>query len=262
MMILLVEEAFLKPVPGFLMTVLNGPIFLYFTAVSANSLQNVVVLTFSPFKNSEEMQFEDKNNTYRNQTKSKRRSQNQNETARSFHLVTTQPPILKSQEPKSLYRNVTTSIKKSVQAEPTELRRNPYYYQIYYVYLNTIFASLLPLFLLLFFNMQTARELFKMSKLETRTLVSRASNVNLNRRATMVDFNPRGTAEDPRVEALRLAADAHGLANGTNEALLAAHQNCAYETTSALPVITLTEEEAAKNERVSQKCFFFIDIPF
>ena len=201
------------------------------------------------------MQFEDKNHTYRNQT-SKRRSQNQNETARSFHLVTTQPPILKSQEPKSLYRNVTTSIKKSVQAEPTELRRNPYYYQIYYVYLNTIFASLLPLFLLLFFNMQTARELFKMSKLETRTLVSRASNVNLNRRATMVDFNPRGTAEDPRVEALRLAADAHGLANGTNEALLAAHQNCAYETTSALPVITLTEEEAAKNERVSQKSCF------
>ena len=204
------------------------------------------------------MQFEDKNHTYRNQT-SKRRSQNQNETTISFlpSLVTTQPPILKSQEePKSLYRNVTTSIKKSVQAEPTELRRNPYYYQIYYVYLNTIFASLLPLFLLLFFNMQTARELFKMSKLETRTLVSRASNVNLNRRATMVDFNPRGTAEDPRVEALRLAADAHGLANGTNEALLAAHQNCAYETTSALPVITLTEEEAAKNERVSQKCFF------
>ena len=207
------------------------------------------------------MQFEDKNHTYRNQT-SKRRSQNQNETTISFlpSLVTTQPPILKSQEePKSLYRNVTTSIKKSVQAEPTELRRNPYYYQIYYVYLNTIFASLLPLFLLLFFNMQTARELFKMSKLETRTLVSRASNVNLNRRATMVDFNPRGTAEDPRVEALRLAADAHGLANGTNEALLAAHQNCAYETTSALPVITLTEEEAAKNERVSQKCFLDTD---
>ena len=71
----------------------------------------------------------------------------------------------------------------------------------------------------------------------------------------MVDFNPRGAAEDPRVEALRMAADAHGLANGTNEALLAAHQNCAYETTGALPVITLTEEQA-KNERVSRKVNF------
>ena len=193
------------------------------------------------------MQFEDpKNHTYRNQTSSK--SQNE-----SFILNLTTPAPIK--EPKSLYRNVTTSIKKTVQAKATQLRRNPYYYQIYYVYLNTIFASLLPLFLLLFFNMQTARELFKMSKLETRTLVSRASNVNLNRRATMVDFNPRGAAEDPRVEALRMAADAHGLANGTNEALLAAHQNCAYETTGALPVITLTEEQA-KNERVSHKVNF------
>ena len=146
-------------------------------------------------------------------------------------------------------RNVTTSIKKDVIAKPTELRRNPYYYQIYYVYLNTLFASILPLFLLLFFNINTARELFKMSKLETRSLVSRASNVNLNRRATMVDFNPRGAAEDPRVEALRMAADAHGLEglpNGTSDPLLA-HQNCAYATT-ALPVITLTEESKTDHE--------------
>lgn len=155
-------------------------------------------------------------------------------------------PLGPASPPPAMYRNVTTSIKKSVQAEPTELRRNPYYYQIYYVYLNTIFASILPLFLLLFFNINTARELFKMSKLETRSLVSRASNVNLNRRATMVDFNPRGAPEDPRVEALRMAADAHGLPNGTSDPLLA-HQNCGYATT-ALPVITLTEESNKDHE--------------
>lgn len=63
-----------------------------------------------------------------------------------------------------MYRNITTSIKRVLQAEPTSLRRNPYYYQIYYVYLNTIFASLLPLALLLFFNINTAKELFKMSR--------------------------------------------------------------------------------------------------
>ena len=184
---------------------------------------------------SEEMQFEDQ--WKQNQTTS------HNETF--LHLSTTLAPPNADKKPPPLYRNVTTSIKKSVQAEPTELRRNPYYYQIYYVYLNTIFASLLPLFLLLFFNVQTARELFKMSKLETRTLVTRASNVNLNRRATMVDFNPRGAAEDPRVEALRMAADAHGLANGTHDPLL---HHTHHQNGDAVPVITLTAEQANKSE--------------
>ena len=60
-------------------------------------------------------------------------------------------------EPSPMIRNITTSVKKVLQAEPTSLRRNLYYYQIYYVYLNTIFASILPLLLLLFFNINTAK---------------------------------------------------------------------------------------------------------
>ena len=185
-------------------------------------------------KFSEEIQFEEQNR--QNHTLSKNKTLSLNES------IPQQTPMEPASQP-PMYRNVTTSMTKSVQARPTDLRRNPYYYQIYYVYLNTIFASILPLFLLLFFNINTARELFKMSKLESRSLVSRASNVNLNRRATMVDFNPRGEPQDPRVEALRMAADAHGLEgipNGTSDPLLA-HQSCGYDTT-ALPVITLTEE--------------------
>ena len=60
-------------------------------------------------------------------------------------------------EPTPMIRNITTSVKKVLQAQPTNLRRNLYYYQIYYVYLNTIFASILPLLLLLFFNINTAK---------------------------------------------------------------------------------------------------------
>ena len=60
-------------------------------------------------------------------------------------------------EPTPMIRNITTSVKKVLQAQPTGLRRNLYYYQIYYVYLNTIFASILPLLLLLFFNINTAK---------------------------------------------------------------------------------------------------------
>ena len=57
----------------------------------------------------------------------------------------------------SMFRNITTSTKMVLQAEPTDLRRNVYYYQIYYVYLNTIFASILPLLFLLYFNINTAK---------------------------------------------------------------------------------------------------------
>ena len=66
-----------------------------------------------------------------------------------------------------MYRNITTSMKRELVAESTSLRRDPYYYQIYYVYLNTLFATVLPLSLLLFFNINTAKELIKMSRLGT-----------------------------------------------------------------------------------------------
>ena len=61
----------------------------------------------------------------------------------------------------------------------------------------------------------------------------------------MVDFNPRGAAEDPRVEALRMAADAHGLANGTHDPLL---HHTHHQNGDAVPVITLTAEQANKSE--------------
>ena len=48
--------------------------------------------------------------------------------------------------------------------EPTSLRLNKYYYKIYYVFLNTLFASVLPLLLLLILNIKTAHELFKMGQ--------------------------------------------------------------------------------------------------
>ena len=47
-------------------------------------------------------------------------------------------------------------------------------FQIYFVYLNTFFASLLPLALLLFFNISTAVQLIKMSRMETRALAASA----------------------------------------------------------------------------------------
>ena len=65
-------------------------------------------------------------------------------------------------------RNITTSTKTELIVESTDLRKNMYYYKIYFVYLNTFFASILPLALLIFFNISTAVELIKMSKLETR----------------------------------------------------------------------------------------------
>ena len=65
-------------------------------------------------------------------------------------------------------RNVTTSTENKLVVESTDLRKNIYYYKIYFVYLNTFFASILPLALLIFFNISTAVELIKMSKLETR----------------------------------------------------------------------------------------------
>ena len=104
----------------------------------------------------------------------------------------------------NLLRNVTTSTKKELKVHPTELRKNAYYYKIYFVYLNTFFASLLPLTLLLFFNISTASELIKMSRLESRTLAATGAgrssmNVNCRREsrpsvattATRIDLESR-----------------------------------------------------------------------
>ena len=84
----------------------------------------------------------------------KNQSQNQNTDLNNNETINNEPSKF---EPEPMFRNVTTSMKKVLQAEPTDLRRNLYYYQIYYVYLNTIFASILPLLLLLFFNINTAK---------------------------------------------------------------------------------------------------------
>ena len=51
-----------------------------------------------------------------------------------------------------------------LQVQPTKLRSNPLYYRLYYVHLNTIFASLIPLISLLFLNIATVRALRKMVK--------------------------------------------------------------------------------------------------
>lgn len=159
--------------------------------------------------------------------------------------------------PEPMFRNVTTSTKHILLVEPTSLRRNPYYFQIYYVYLNTIFASILPLALLLFFNINTAKELFKMSRLETRSLATtRASSMRMNnRRCTRVEFNPRGgkgsgdSSNDDVKAALEIAAKAHGLqeanlkpCHSSDPLLLQDHQSCACAT-QALPVITLTADD-------------------
>ena len=53
-------------------------------------------------------------------------------------------------------------------------KRGWVFFQIYFVYLNTFFASLLPLALLLFFNISTAVQLIKMSRMETRALAASA----------------------------------------------------------------------------------------
>jgi hypothetical protein len=163
-------------------------------------------------------------------------------------------------EPGPMFRNVTTSVKRILKAESTSLRRNPYYYQIYYVYLNTLFASVLPLVLLLFFNINTAIELIKMSRLESRSMAAQVSSVNLNR-TSGVNYNPRPDEEDGEVNlkvhdeevrvALTLAAKAHErehddsdldhmhVESGNDHPLLS-HQNCSCDASQALPTITLT----------------------
>lgn len=147
-----------------------------------------------------------------------------------------------------MFRNITTSIKRVLLVEPTSLRRNRYYYQIYYVYLNTIFASLLPLALLLYFNINTAKELFKMSRLEIRSFATtRASSVTLQsrRRSTLIDLNPNTATDTATAEmraALQIAAESHGL-NEENS------------SNGQLPAIKLSSEDTnpeTQNVKVSR----------
>ena len=74
----------------------------------------------------------------------------------------------------TLIRNVTIISRFELEVYDTELRKNPYYFKIYFVYLNTFFASLLPLVLLLFLNISTAVQLIKMSRMESRALAATA----------------------------------------------------------------------------------------
>jgi len=90
-----------------------------------------------------------------------------------------------------LMRNVTIRAAKSKgEIVQSDLRKNPYYFKIYFVYLNTFFASLLPLALLLFFNISTAVQLIKMSRMETRALAASARHNSLRRRSTRIDSRP------------------------------------------------------------------------
>ena len=169
-------------------------------------------------------------------------------------------------EPEPMFRNITTSIKRVLQAEPTSLRRNPYYYQIYYVYLNTIFASLLPLALLLFFNINTAKELIKMSRLETRSLANRAASVTLRRRSNFIDLNASTTNQDAADvrAALQIAAQKHRLEanspngyrngqingiNGGNEPLIHGSPNGYDCSSKTLPSIRLSEEDQKRKDQ-------------
>ncbi len=63
-------------------------------------------------------------------------------------------------------RNLTVPAHRRVSIEPLPMRLNVYYYRVYYVGLNVFFAAVLPLALLLFLNVRTAHELFKMGRAE------------------------------------------------------------------------------------------------
>ena len=58
---------------------------------------------------------------------------------------------------------------------PTALRRDPIYYHLYYVHMNMIFASAIPLLCLLYLNVATVRVLRKMISHEVQTTNSAAA---------------------------------------------------------------------------------------
>lgn len=86
------------------------------------------------------------------------------------------------------------SKKVSLKVIPTALRKNEYYYKIYYVYLNTFFASILPLALLLFLNITTAIQLIKMSRQESRILAQNASVIVMPPRIVMSNYSDQRPA--------------------------------------------------------------------
>ena len=71
--------------------------------------------------------------------------------------------LLHSCKDENSYKNVTRE-EQELRVQPTELRSNPVYYRLYYVHLNTIFASLIPLVSLLYLNIATVKALKKMAE--------------------------------------------------------------------------------------------------
>ncbi|XP_071743570.1 G-protein coupled receptor daf-37 isoform X2 [Lepeophtheirus salmonis] len=65
----------------------------------------------------------------------------------------------------SMIRNIT-GYSTQLRLEATPMRENVLYYRIYFIGLNTIFASILPLASLLFLNVSTVKALRKMSRQE------------------------------------------------------------------------------------------------
>ena len=126
-----------------------------------------------------------------------------------------------------------------------------------------------------------------MSRLESRSIASMASNVNINRLSnTGVDLRPRGmgndvaggqrtssaivaeaaTQNEETKSALEMAANLHGLQDSggvgsemTNQ-LLTNHRECNCEAAAAtngdpgasLPTITLTEHDTGANEQINE----------
>ncbi len=98
------------------------------------------------------------------------------------------PQIIKRPGIHRMTKNLVIPGHWTVKIDGTRLRNNIYYYRIYYVGLNTLFAAILPLLLLLFLNARTAAELFKMGRAEAerspitigqRKLVVRYRNASL-----------------------------------------------------------------------------------
>lgn len=87
--------------------------------------------------------------------------QNPNESAMGRHghsmaASTTQQPI-------NFEFNLTRT-EKVYTIDKTDLRRNRYYYSIYCIWLNLVFATVIPFVLLLFFNINTVLALKRLGK--------------------------------------------------------------------------------------------------
>ena len=83
-----------------------------------------------------------------------------------------------------------------------------------------------------------------MSRMETRSIASMASNVNINRLTNVVDLQPRTGGDSDQAEmkaALEMAANIHGL----NETL---PNGTAVTDPFLTPTITLTEDNNLQSE--------------